>query len=133
MSKTPRTDKEVFLTGLSRCYSIRTGERLKFCTVSVPVVNAKFARQLETELSEATTEIKRLKDWAADCQNDLNSASDIIIDRKNELIKRLLEALEVKDEMNICYRIGKIPTEKLFRRLKNARKTIELAEKELEG
>jgi hypothetical protein len=43
------------------------------------------------------------------------------------LIRQMVDAVEAKDELLVCYRIGRQPSEKLFRKLDKAKIALALA------
>ena len=53
----------------------------------------------------------------------------VIISKQDKLIVQMRDAAHAYQELATCYRLGKKPTEKLFKRLEAVKATLEAAER----
>ena len=69
-------------------------------------------------------DVLRLLDAAERC-----AAAEAQAKAAGELLRGLLAACEAKDSLLACYRLGKRPSEALFKKLDKAKEAIEAAER----
>ena len=72
------------------------------------------------EARDTATEIEQIYDDFMLQHADLGKTARSLVTAKH-YIEELVEALKAKNELLICYRVGRQPSEALFRRLERAK------------